>query len=60
MILISLDREQERHQDVVRVSNTHGRENLETGETVTLWQHNFNPGVEGLKGPLKSKFVFYF
>ena len=27
---------QERHQDVVQVSNTCGRENRETGETVTL------------------------
>ena len=27
---------QERHQDVVRVSNTCGRENRETSETVTL------------------------
>ena len=27
---------QERHEDVVRMSNTCGRENRETGETVTL------------------------
>ena len=32
---------QERHQDVVRVSNTRGRENRETGETVTLMAAQF-------------------
>ena len=31
----------ERHQDVVRVSNTRGRENWETSETVTLMVAQF-------------------